>query len=199
MYAHRIARGLKGLTMAILLMVGCAPPPASVAPLVDSSWTTIQGKKLTLKEMMGKAGTVFITLDPECPFCQLYTHTFTDIADKYAGQGVNVVGLYPGHFMQLEEAIPFSAEAGFEFPQVMDDECKLSLALQARVTPECFLTDAKGTVVYRGAVDDRAVRQGQKKYEAQQHYLADAIDAFLATGKPQEEVVAVGCIVECEE
>lgn len=52
---------------------------------------------------------------------------------------------------------------------------------------------------YTGAVDDRAVRQGQKKYEAQEHYLANAIDAFLASGKSQEEVVAVGCIVECEE
>lgn len=199
MFAHRIARGLTGLSLAILLFTGCVPPPASVASLADSSWTTIHGEQVTLKEMMGTAGTVFITLDPECPFCQLYTHTFSDIADKYAARGVNVVGMYPGHFMQLEEVLPFSADAGFKFPQVMDDQCMLSIALQARVTPECFLTDAHGTVVYRGAVDDRAVRQGQKKYEAQQHYLADAIDAFLATGKPQDEVVAVGCIVECEK
>ena len=199
MFAHRIVRGLTALTMATLLLTGCAPSPASVAPLANSPWTTIQGEKLTLKEMMGTAGTVFITLDPECPFCQLYTHTFSDIADRYANKGVTVVGVYPGHFMQLEEAISFSTDAGFGFSQVMDDQCRLSLALQARVTPECFLTDANGTVVYRGAVDDRAVRQGQKKYEARQHYLADAIDAFLTTGKPQEEVVAVGCIVECEE
>jgi len=81
----------------------------------------------------------------------------------------------------------------------MINACKLSLALQARVTPECFLTDANGTVVYRGAVDDRAVRQGQKKYQAKQHHLAHAIEAFLTTGEPQQEVVAVGCIVECEE
>ncbi|MGB3870511.1 MAG: redoxin domain-containing protein [Flavobacteriales bacterium] len=199
MVDHRIARGLVSLAIGTLLLAGCTPPPATVAPLADSDWTTIQGEKLTLKDMMGTVGTVFLTLDPECPFCQLYTHTFSDIAAKYAGRGVNVVGLYPGHFMELEEALTFSTDAGFEFPQVMDDQCKLSLALRARVTPECFLTDANGTVVYRGAVDDRAVRQGQKKYEAQEHYLANAIDAFLASGKSQEEVVAVGCIVECEE
>lgn len=199
MFIHRIAQGLTGFAIGTFVMTGCNPPPATVAPLTDSAWTTIHGEKLTMKEMMGTAGTVFITLDPECPFCQMYTHTIRAIAAKYAGQGVKVVGLYPGHFMQLEEVLPFSADAGFEFPQVMDDQCRLSLALQARVTPECFLTDASGTVVYRGALDDRAVRQGQKKYEAQRHYLADAIDAFLATGKPQEEVVAVGCIVECEK
>lgn len=194
----RILRWIAGLLL-LMASAGCQEGPASVAPLQGTVWNTVQGEERSLKELMGSAGTVFITLDPECPFCQLYTHTFNAIADRFAGQGITVVGLYPGPFMQLEQVLPFSADAGFAFAQVLDDQCVLSGALRARVTPECFLTDADGKVVYRGAVDDRAVRQGRKKVQAQQHHLADAIAAFLATGSPQAEVAAVGCIVECGE
>lgn len=149
--------------------------------------------------MMGAAATVFITLDPDCPYCQLYAKDLEALSVKYASAGVKFVGLYPGPFMDKAEAARFSADAGFSFPQVMDGTCVLSLALQARVTPESFIADANGTVVYRGAIDDRAVRQGRKKIAAQKHCLDDALAAFLHEGKPQPGVTAVGCIVECGE
>jgi hypothetical protein len=101
--------------------------------------------------------------------------------------------------MEAGAAAKFAGQAGFTFPQLMDPGCSLCLALHARVTPETFITDANGTVVYRGAIDDRAIRQGQKKYTAQEHYLTDALSAYLKTRKPQPEVTAVGCIVECKE
>lgn len=197
MVVSRVSSGV--LVLSLIILAGCNPKPASVASVADRTWTTVAGGEVELSSLMGRTATVFITLDPECPFCQFYTQAFEGVSERYAAQGVKVVGLYAGQFMEEKEAAAFSADAGFDFPQVMDDQCVLSRALQARVTPECYLTDAQGTVVYRGAFDDRAIRQGRKKYEARNHYLADAIDAFLATGKPQEEVPAVGCIVECEE
>lgn len=182
---------------AVLLAAGCTTPP-SVARLLESNWTSIQGQQAVLKDWMGTKATVFITLDPTCPITQLYTNAFEEFAEEYAGQGVKVIGVYAGPFMHQEEAAAFAAEAGLDFPQVVDDDCLLSVALQARVTPECFITDPEGKVVYRGALDDRPVRQGRKKPGATRNYLSDAMDAYLATGKPQKEVVAVGCIVECD-
>ena len=67
------------------------------------------------------------------------------------------------------------------------------------MTPEVFLMDAEGALVYNGAFDDRAVRQGRKKYDAQKHYFADAMDDFLRDGAHSQEVTAVGCIVECKK
>jgi thiol-disulfide isomerase/thioredoxin len=46
--------------------------------------------------MLGTTATVFITLDPECPFCQLYAHDFQEFAAHYAEQGVRLVGIYAG-------------------------------------------------------------------------------------------------------
>lgn len=154
---------------------------------------------MVLKDLLGSKATVFLTLDPECPFCQLYAHDMQALAAGYAGQGVNFVGVYTGPYMERAKAAAFAADAGFTFPQLMDSACVLSLTLQARVTPECFVTDDSGTVVYRGAFDDRAVRQGRKKIEANEHYLDQALAAFLHTGGAQREETAVGCIVECGE
>lgn len=188
---------LIGLGSAIMLLAGCVTGP-TVEALLENTWTSIQGQQAHLKDWMGTKATVFITLDPTCPITQLYTNAFEEFAEEYAGQGVKVIGVYAGPFMHQEEAAAFAAEAGLDFPQVVDDDCLLSVALQARVTPECFITDPEGKVVYRGALDDRPVRQGRKKPGATRNYLSDAMDAYLATGKPQKEVVAVGCIVECD-
>jgi peroxiredoxin len=182
-----------------LLVAGCSPKQVSIADLVQQQWTDAGGEAVTLGSAMGAKATVFVTLDPDCPYCQFYAHDLEQVAEQYAADSVKLVGIYAGPYMEAPAAAKFAEQAGFSFPQLMDPECALCLALHARVTPETFITDALGTVVYRGAIDDRAIRQGQKKYTAQEHYLTDALSAFLKDGKPQPEVTAVGCIVECKE
>lgn len=183
----------------LLAAAGCAPPAATVVPLLESRWHTVQGEERSLRSMMGENATVFITMDPDCPICQLYTADFQAIADAYRPKGVSVVGVYSGPFMEREAAKAFSTAGAFGFPQVMDSACTISLALQARVTPECFVAGPDGKVMYRGALDDRPVRQGRKQVQARHTWLADALNNFLATGRSQPEVVAVGCIVECDD
>lgn len=187
----------QGLIALAFLLASCGQPQGSVASIENATWTTAQGTQVALSSILGKRATVFLTLDPECPFCQLYAHDIQSMAARQAPGEVNFVGVYAGPFMERGKAAVFAADAGFNFPQLMDPACVLSLALKARVTPESFITDAAGTVVYRGAFDDRAVRQGRKKIEAGKHYLEDALAGFLREGKPQPEVTAVGCIVEC--
>jgi pimeloyl-ACP methyl ester carboxylesterase len=191
-------RSLLPVAVVCMLLACCTRPP-SVAPLLGQEWTSIQGERAKLNHWMGRKATVFLTLDPSCPITQIYANDLEAFAEQYADKGVQMIGVYAGPFMHRQEAAAFAADAGLRFPQVVDSTCVLSMALQARVTPECFITGPDGMVVYRGAFDDRPVRQGRKKPEAGQHYLRNALDAYLATGKPQKEVVAVGCIVECEE
>lgn len=193
------SRPLVFVLLLLLAGAGCKQPTPSVAPIRDTTWTTLQGAHQSLRSLLGGKATVFITMDPECPICALYTHAFRDLADTYKAQGVNVVGVYPGPFMERSKAKAFAQEAGLLFPQLIDSACTISLALRARVTPECFVVDPSGKVVYRGALDDRPVRQGRKKPVAREQHLRRALDAYLATGKTQPDVVAVGCIVECEE
>ena len=187
------------MLLLAVMVSGCTKPHTSIASLAGSAWATADERSVELRSIMGAKATVIITLDPECPFCQLYAHDIQELAARFTGQGVAFIGAYTGPYMESNKAEAFAREAGFSFPQLMDPNCKLALALKARVTPECFITDGAGTVVYHGAFDDRAVRQGRKKITAQEHYLENALMNFLRTGEPQDEVSAVGCIVECTE
>lgn len=185
--------------LGLLVMAsGCMPKAASISGLIDRSCTETDGTKALLSDLLGQRATVFITLDPECPYSQLYTHVLQDLADRFGSQGVNFIGIYPTQFIERSAALRFSEQGGMRFVQLMDSTCELSVALEARVTPEAFVTGPEGTVVYRGAIDDQAVREGRKKLDANKPYLADAIEAYLRDGHTQKEVPAVGCIVECE-
>ncbi|MEO8734054.1 MAG: redoxin domain-containing protein [Flavobacteriales bacterium] len=196
-----LTRSLLRVSILILplLDAGCSPEQASIAGLVQQHWTDAQGNPVTLGPSMGAKATVFVTLDPDCPYCQFYAQDLQHVAEQYASDSVKLIGVYAGPYMEAAAASKFAKQAGLTFPQLMDPGCSLCSALHARVTPESFITDAQGTVVYRGAIDDRAVSQGQTKYTAQEHYLTDALSAFLKDGKPQPEVTAVGCIVEYKE
>lgn len=187
--------------MAVMLffMAGCGGSNESLATLGNHSWPTAQGGEVQLQAVMGSKGTVFITLDPECPLCQLHAHELQVLAARHHPEGVNFVGVYTGPYMDRAQVVAFATGVGFSFPQLMDGDCALAHALKARVTPECFLADSSGKVVYQGAFDDRAVRQGRKRIATGAAYLADAITNYLRTGEPQPGTTAVGCLLECGE
>ncbi|QQR84834.1 MAG: redoxin domain-containing protein [Flavobacteriales bacterium] len=155
------------------------------------------GNTTALGLLEGDSATLYITLDPECPMTLGYA-PLLDSLEEALPDGVAMVGLYPAPFIDRDSAAAFARKHDLDFPQVMDPGCHLANALRARVTPEVFLVALSGEVLYRGALDNSAVREGRKR-AANEHYLRDALSAF-AGGKPQPhtEVRAFGCIVECD-
>lgn len=185
------------LVLSVWMLASCAERAPGVADRLGEQMPLAPGGTRTLRELMGERATVFVTLDPECPFSQLYTTTLDSLSRHFAARGVAFVGLYPGGFVPAEAADRFAQEGHLGFPQVMDPDCRLALALQARVMPEAFVLDPAGHLFYRGAIDDVAVRPGRKRNQAMVHHLASALEGLLTDGGPRPEVKAVGCIVEC--
>lgn len=183
----------------VLLLSSCAKRGFDRDRFIGSSFTLVEGGSSGWSEIRGEVMTVLITLDPECPFCLGYAPVIDSLEERYRDRGVRFVGLYPAGFIHTDSAARFARTSGFDFPQVMDADCSLALALRARVTPECFVLDADARMIYHGAVDNWAVRAGRHKSRATKHYLADALDA-ATMGRPLEQVelTAVGCIVECD-
>jgi predicted neuraminidase len=68
-------------------------------------------------------------------------------------QNVMTVAIFPNPAESGDEIRVFCQTAAFVFPCYRDAEHKAVRQLSARVTPEAFLCDSKGTVVFRGAVD----------------------------------------------
>ena len=70
----------------------------------------------------------------------------------------------------------------------------MARAFQAACTPEFYLFDAKGSLVYRGQLDDSRPSNGKP---VTGKHLREAIDAVLA-GQPVtvEQVPSVGCNIK---
>jgi hypothetical protein len=83
-----------------------------------------------------------------------------------------------------------ATDLGFRFPYAMDATSDIARAFGATHTPEAFLFDAKGKLVYHGAVDDNA----HDEKAVQQPWLRQAVDA-VAAGKTvaTAETKALGC------
>ena len=79
---------------------------------------------------------------------------------------------------------------GFTFPYVVDSTSDVARAFGATHTPEAFLFDAGGKLVYHGAIDDNA----QDAAKVEHRYLADAGNELLA-GRPiaAAETKSIGC------
>ena len=83
-----------------------------------------------------------------------------------------------------------SKKLGFKFPYAVDATSDLARAFGATRTPEAFLFDAAGKLVYHGTVDDNA----QDEKAVKQAWLRDAVTAVSA-GKvvATAETKALGC------
>lgn len=181
-----------------LVLAGCgAGPRVDLEVLRAGRFTLADGTQADGRELFGGGHTLVLTLDPECPLCLMHA---PELAGIVPDTGLRIVGLYASPYIVADSVRAFALRHGFVFPQVLDPECTVATALHAVVTPEAFLLDAGGTVLYRGAIDDRAVRAGRKKPQAARHHLRDALEAVRrGQAPPQPQVRAVGCFQECTE
>ena len=85
-----------------------------------------------------------------------------------------------------------AADGGWPMPYLRDESQAVARAYDAKTTPDCFVIDASGRIVYRGAPD--ADHQDPSLNAA---WLRDALDAALAGSEPEvAETKPVGCSVK---
>jgi thiol-disulfide isomerase/thioredoxin len=143
-----------------------------------------------------KAG-VFIFLAPDCPLSQNYTLTLNNLEKEFNTNGISFYGVFSGSGITSQAMDDFAATYHLSFPVMLDPDSKIGDFLGATATPEAFLTDPKGRVLYRGAIDNWAPELGQRRAVITQHYLYDALDSVRANKPVQvKETQAVGCFIE---
>lgn len=142
--------------------------------------------------------TVFVFLAPLCPICQDYTHYLNALEARWAEREVPVelVGLFPNPRVTEADISRFAETYGVEW-ELGRDTCGWSEALEAEWTPECFLVDAGGEIVYSGRVNDLYFALGKHRTEPRTADLEAAVEAVLA-GKspPTSRTTPIGCPIE---
>jgi peroxiredoxin len=188
------------ITMAALALAAAAQVAGALQlgdamPMTDVAMKSVSGKEVTLSGVAGARGTLVIFSCNHCPWVKAWETRIAALGNDLPAKGIGVAAInsndpaaYPGD--DYADMVERAKARGFSFPYVVDSTSDVARAFGATHTPEAFLFDASGKLVYHGTIDDNA----QDAAKAEHHYLADAADALLA-GKPivAAETKSIGC------
>ncbi len=168
------------------------------APMATAKMTGVDGKAVSIADVKGEKGTLVVFTCNSCPWVKAWESRITELGNTYLKQGVGVIAINPNDpAVKADDDMAAMQERakmlGLEFPYVMDATSDVARAFGATRTPEAFLFDAKGKLVYHGAVDDNA----HKPAEVTARWLNDAL-AATASGKPVaiRETKSLGCTIK---
>ena len=189
---------LSSVLAAPSALVAPADTPAAKASLAvgavapDFTLPDADGRAHTLASLKGKSGTLILFIATKCPVSNAYNARMQKLSEDFRAKGVNVVGVNSNAAESAAEVKQHAAEKGLTFTILKDAGNVVADRFDAQVTPEAYLLDASGKLVYHGRIDNS--RNGDAITSSE---LRDAIEATLA-GKPVEktEVKAFGCSIK---
>lgn len=180
---------------AVALNVGDQAP--------DFTLTDLEGRSVTLSQFKGKT-VVLEWFNPGCPYVQA-SHTvgsLVGLADKHQAKGVvwlainsNAAGKQgAGRETNLKAVKAFK----LKHPLLLDESGKVGKAYGATRTPEMFVIDPTGRVVYAGAIDNSPDGEGGRPTGGTLINHVDVALTALAAGNPvtTSTTKAYGCTVK---
>lgn len=150
-----------------------------------------QGATVDYKTLKGNV-TVVTWVSVQCPVSNDYNDRMNAVYNEYSKKGVKFVFVNSNATEPSAAVNSHAKSVGFAFPVYKDEGNVVADLFGAQVTPESFVMDKTGTIVYHGYLDDqrnpaRVTDQG----------LRNALDATLA-GKAvaKTETKAFGCTLK---
>lgn len=170
-----------------LLILVASFAHAAPLTLVDSD-----GAKQTPLAVDDRKATVLVFLMSDCPVANAMAPELARISAEYGKRGVRFFGVYATE--TAKEITKHRTDYKLPFPGLLDPKCQLARSAGATRVPEAAVYSPEGKLLYRGRIDDRAVKLGRMKPAPTRHDLREAIAAVLAGKKPSPATTeAVGC------
>ena len=168
------------------------------APKATEKMTNIDGRALSISDAKGSKGTLVLFSCNACPWVKAWEDRIAAIGNTYRKRGIGVIAINANDPEVVpddgyEQMVQRAQERGFEFPYVVDASSDVAAAFGATRTPEAFLFDGGGRLVYHGAIDDNA----RNPEGVEDRYLTDALDALIAgESVRQRSTKALGCSIK---
>ena len=170
----------------------------TIAPDFDLP-DVVTGRKVSRYAAAGPQGLLAMFICSHCPFVKHVQEELAAIGRDYAGRGVGVCGISANDPVSHPEDSPEmlakqARTVGFDFPYLFDESQAVARAYDAQCTPDFFLYDGQGRLVYRGQLDDS--RPGND-VPVTGRDLRAALDALLSgTPIPGDQRPSIGCNIK---
>jgi len=198
-------KALRGVVVTVGLGMVCASAlalkPGDAAP--DFKGVDSNGKVQTLAQYRGKY-VVLEWANKGCPYEQKQYNTgnmerlqkewtakgvvWLSVLSSAPGQQGNVTAFEENEYLREMKAAPTAA--------ILDPSGTIGRAYDAKTTPDMFVIDPQGKLVYEGAIDDQPTPDPENIKNAK-NYVSAALEASMA-GRPVAVPVtrSYGCSVK---
>jgi peroxiredoxin len=181
--------GVAALAAAVSSLCGSAQEPRVGAPAPEFTATDSQGKMDALDQFRGK----YVVLEwhnQGCPYTKKHyvSGNMQALQKEWTAKGVawfTVISSAPGQqgYVTPDQENAYAAKVHAAPTAVlMDTQGKLGHLYNAKTTPQMFVIDPKGKLIYEGAIDDRPTPDPDDVKGAN-NYVSDALTEAMA-GKP---------------
>ncbi|MCS6916789.1 MAG: redoxin domain-containing protein [Chitinophagales bacterium] len=187
------------ITLGLLYMVasGSCRKEQQLESLHELTLNEVTGNPFSLASLKQHRGTVFLFLQPECPFCVTYARTFRQTDSLLRQYDISLIGVVAGTHFPVEQIQEYRSKHRLNFPFLLDPEFKLTRLLNATITPQVFLLDQQGNRLYHGMLDNWGYEIGKVRARATEFYLLDAVKAFVNNQpQPRDSTRAIGCYIQ---
>ncbi len=168
---------------------------AASAPAKHVQMSDLTGASHEIPDPNAKA-TILLFVSKDCPYSNGLAPEMSKIAGEYEKKGFSFFFVYGNSDTSKSEAQAHAKSYSFSAPCILDSQHKLVNATGAHVTPEAFVFDSTGTLLYHGRVDNRFDSIGVQRTTITSHDLIDALDQIDAGKTPTEKTTqAIGCTI----
>jgi peroxiredoxin len=157
------------------------------------------GKVVRLTDFRGAPAILVMFLCNHCPFVKHIRDELAKLAREYQAKGVAVIGINSNDAAAYPEDSPARMageirQAGYTFPYLYDESQTVAQSYRAACTPDFYLFDKAGRLVYRGQLDDSRPQSG---VPVTGRDLRAALEAVLA-GQPvaPHQKPSLGCNIK---
>ena len=191
------------LICGLIMLTGCRKKVEKTsmesitgAKALDFVLTNYDGTEVKLADYLGKNLIVLEWLNYDCPFVQPHyeSQNMVNLSKKYSDRGIVWLAINTTHYADNESNRAFAQKYNVPYPILNDNKGDIGKAYHATNTPQIYIIDKQGIIVYNGAVDNAHKGVKPEKYEA----YVDTVLSELLDGNEltYTRVKPVGCTVK---
>lgn len=170
----------------------------SEIPMADKAMKSTDGKTVTLGKAKTNEGLLVMFSCNTCPYVVKSEARTKEMTAYAAEKKIGVVIINSNEAKRGEddsdkEMAKYAKKMGYKAPYVVDEKSAVADAFGATRTPEVFLFDGNGKLMYKGAMEDNPSSPSDSK----NMFLKDAIDKITMGQMPDpNSTKSIGCTIK---
>jgi peroxiredoxin len=173
-------------------------PLGAPIPRPDLKMKDISGKEVSLNEARQKNGLLVMFSCNTCPYVIKNQSRTREVCSLAAEKGIGVTLLNSNEANRdgddsFDAMKTYAADQSYNWYYLVDKNSVLADAFGANRTPECFLFNNEGKLVYHGAIDDNA---GDAAAVSRKHLAQAMIELTESKEITVKQSRSVGCTIK---